>query len=399
MATTIYSDFALIGKNLDLQEKIFFQVTEEGLIKEITTQRPKNSDITEFKNTLIVPGFINAHVHIGDSFAKDKGVNLTLSEVVEPPNGLKHRLLRATNKDIIIQGMRNSFKEMLSSGTTTFVDFREGGPEGILILKEALEDFLIRAFILGRTPPDFNTPHEILKMANGVGLSSSNIYTNNELEMFAIFCLEASKIISTHVSETEEERKIAFDKFKISDIERSIKLLKAELLVHAIHADNKDIELISKNNIPIVICPRANGYLGAGFPPISAFLKHKISLCLGTDNVMVNSPDLFREMEFLFKLFRGIGGMNGINTLKSKDILRMVTINPAKALRLDHLTGSLEEGKYADFFVLDLNAPNLIPIENIYDSLILRAKSENVIATYLKGRLAYERCYERCYNS
>ncbi|NVM03161.1 MAG: amidohydrolase family protein [Candidatus Helarchaeota archaeon] len=390
MPTTFFSDFALIGENLDIKEKIYFQVSEEGLIKEITTQRPKNSDIVEFKDALVVPGFINAHVHIGDSFAKDKGVNLTLPEVVEPPNGLKHRLLKETRVETIIEGMRNGFKEMLSSGTTTFADFREGGPDGILILKEALKDSLIRAFILGRTTPDFNTPHEILKIAHGIGLSSSNLYNDTELEMFAIFCLEGSKIISTHVSETEEERKIAFERFKISDIERAIKILKANILIHAIHADNKDIELISQYDVPIVICPRANGYFGAGFPPISAFLKNKIVLCLGTDNVMANSPDLFREMEFLFKLFRGT---NGINMLKSKDILSMVTINPAKALRLDHLTGSLAERKYADFFVLDLNSPNLVPMENIYDSLILRAKSENIIATYLKGRLAYERRY------
>ncbi len=390
MPTTFFSDFALIGENLDLKEKIYFQVSEEGLIKEISTQCPKSSDIIEFKDSLLIPGFINAHVHIGDSFAKDKGINLSLPEVVEPPDGLKHRLLKETEKETIIDGMKNGFKEMLSSGTTTFVDFREGGPEGILILKEALKDSLIRAFILGRTTPDFNTPHEILKMAHGIGLSSSNIYADNELEMIAIFCLEASKIISTHVSETEEEREIAFKKFKISDIERSIKLLNADLLVHAIYADDKDIDLISKHNTPIVICPRANGYFGVGFPPISAFLKHKILLCLGTDNVMANSPDLFREMEFLFKLFRGT---NGINMLKTKDILSMVTINPAKALRLDHLTGSLAKGRYADFFILDLNSPNLIPMENVYDSIILRAKSENVIATYIKGRLAYERRY------
>ncbi|MHA1384446.1 MAG: amidohydrolase family protein [Candidatus Helarchaeota archaeon] len=389
MPTTFFSDFALIGKDLELKERIYFQVTDEGLIKNITNQPVNDSNLIEFKDALVVPGFINAHTHIGDSFAKDQGIDLSLPEVVEPPNGLKHRLLKEADKETIIEGMKNSFKEMLSSGTTTFTDFREGGPEGILILKEALKGSKIRAFILGRAAADFKAPHEILKMAHGIGLSSTNVYEDNELEMLAIFCIEGQKVRSVHVSETKEERKIAFEKFNMSDIERAIIKLQADLLVHAIHADDKDIHMISEKNIPVVICPRANGYFGIGFPPISKFLEKKLTLCLGTDNVMANSPDLFREMEFLHKFIRGT---NGINVITSKDILKMVTINPAQALRLDHLTGSLEEGKYADFFVLDLKSPNLIPFKNIHDNIVLRAKSENVISTYVKGKLAYDRC-------
>lgn len=388
MTKTFFSDFALIGENLEFKENMYFKVSEEGLIQEISSHAPTNSDIIEFKNALIIPGFINSHVHIGDSFAKDRGINLTLPEIVEPPNGLKHRLLRETDKKIIIEGMKNGIKEMLSSGTTTFVDYRESGIEGILILREALKNSLIRAIILGRPIPDLSILPELLKITDGIGLSSSNLYDDNELNMIGIFCIEGAKVISTHVSETQAEREIALNKYNTSDIERAIEIFKANLIIHAIHADIKDIELISKNNVAVVICPRANGYFGLGFPPIADFLEHGVIVCLGTDNIMANSPDCLIEMDFLYKLIRGI---NGIRILTSKDILSMVTINPAKALGMDHLIGSLEEGKYADFFVLDLNSPNLIPIENIHDSIVLRAKSENVISTYIKGKLAYER--------
>ncbi len=390
MPTTFFSDFAIMGNELKPKEKIYFSVSDEGIIKEISKEPPKNSSMIEFKDALIVPGLINAHVHVGDSFAKDKGINLPLPEVVEPPNGLKHRLLRETSKEMIIEGMRNSFKEMLSSGTTTFVDFREGGTEGILILKEALKESLIRAIILGRSNPDFNMPHEILKLAHGIGLSSSNLYTNEELGMFKAFCLNAQKIISTHVSETQEEWKFARKKFGKSDVERSIKKLGADLLVHAIQADEKDIALISKSDVPVVICPRASGYYGAGFFQIDQLMRYGITLCLGTDNVMANSPDLLREMDFLFKLIRGQYD-DGIKLVNSKVVLSMVTVNPAQALRLEHLIGSLEVGKYADFFVLDLNSPNLRNVENLLDGVVLRAKSENVMKTYVKGKLAHER--------
>jgi cytosine/adenosine deaminase-related metal-dependent hydrolase len=129
----------------------------------------------------VIPGFINAHTHVGDSFAKDRGLNLPISELVEPPDGLKHKLLRTASKETIISGIKTTLKEMFSSGITSFVDFRESGEEGVKILKEALIDSPINAFICGRPFPDLEVLPKVLGVSNAIGLSSTNKYSDEEL--------------------------------------------------------------------------------------------------------------------------------------------------------------------------------------------------------------------------
>jgi len=90
---------------------------------------------------LIVPKFVNAHTHIGDSFIKDKNVKLpkSIEKLVAPPDGLKRRLLREATEKEIVDGMEKSIEIMIKSGTEYFCDFRENGIMGICRLKSALE--------------------------------------------------------------------------------------------------------------------------------------------------------------------------------------------------------------------------------------------------------------------
>jgi cytosine/adenosine deaminase-related metal-dependent hydrolase len=150
------------------------------------------------------------------------------------------------------------------------------------------------------------------------------------------------------------------------------------------HADQDDISLLKGRRV--VCCPRANAYFGVGFPPVEELVEAGMNICLGTDNVMANSLDLFREMEFLGKTLRG---RYGKNALHSKKIIEMVTVNPADALNLQ--SGWISERRSADFMVLDLDAPNMRPVHNIYHSLVHRAKSENVKLVYIKGKKVYDR--------
>ena len=139
----IFAHYGLIGDTLDLKKNINLEIDQEGRIADISYNNPsKNIEIRKTEqNSLILPGFINSHVHVGDSFAKESGFNKDLIEVVAPPSGLKHELLEKTPKEIIIKGIRKAVLEMLSNGITTFIDFREGGIEGINLIKEALKEF------------------------------------------------------------------------------------------------------------------------------------------------------------------------------------------------------------------------------------------------------------------
>lgn len=105
-------------------------VVDEGKIIEISKDA-KEGKVIDADGAVICPSFINGHIHIGDSIIKDEGYSLSLSEMVKPPKGVKHVALSNASDDELIEAMKSSMWEMLKSGTTHFIDYREGGIKGV----------------------------------------------------------------------------------------------------------------------------------------------------------------------------------------------------------------------------------------------------------------------------
>ena len=170
---SLFCNYALLGEDLDLKQNVNLEIDSNGKIIEIlcdnTSKQLKIAPNSH--SSLLIPGFINSHVHIGDSFAKELGFNKELKDIVSPPFGLKHRLLRHTPNEIKIKGIQNAVLEMLSNGITFFIDFREEGVEGIKVLKNALSDNSINYLTLGRFM-DETEIDSVFDLADGVGLSS-----------------------------------------------------------------------------------------------------------------------------------------------------------------------------------------------------------------------------------
>ncbi|MFX1344687.1 MAG: amidohydrolase family protein [Promethearchaeota archaeon] len=385
--TIINSPYALIGENLDLKKNVSVELENNGRITKITHEDPEEN-IRPLKNnqsTLMIPGLIDSHVHIGDSFAKELGFNKELSEIVEPPFGLKHKLLRQTPEEVIILGIKNAVSEMLSNGITCFVDFREGGAEGVKLLRKALDNTLINCLIYGRFM-DESEIEVIFELGDGVGLASYEQISTKNKEFVIKSKQNSKKMVACHCAEKYHDPNLLNDMFNDNLV---------DVIIHGTKLIRKDLIKIQREGKSLVLCPRCNGYFGVGFPPINEILQLGIPISLGTDNVMVNSLDLFEEMRYLYRISRVLGSYNKSIQLTSRELLKMVTINAARNLRIEHEFGSISKGKTADFFLIDLNRPNYftnnLNKNNIFDIIVQRTKSENIIRTYVKGDVVFER--------
>ena len=383
----LFSRYALIGENLDLRQNVNLDINQNGKIIDLSYEII-NKDLElllDDSPTLLVPGFINSHVHIGDSFAKELGFNKELENIVAPPFGLKHKLLRQTPEGIKIQGIQNAVLEMLSNGITFFIDFREGGIEGINLLKKALTDSAINYLILGRFM-DENEIESVFDLADGVGLPSYEQINATNKRFILSAKEEFKKIIACHCAEKIRNPNLIKEMFNDNLV---------DIIIHGTKFNKNDLEKLIINNKSLVLCPRCNGYFGVGFPPISEILRLKIPISLGTDNLMVNNTDLFEEIRYFYRISRVLCSHDKQLKITSKDLMKMVTINAAKNFNLDKEYGSISNGKFADFFLIDLCAPNLfsskLDFNNIYDIITQRVKSENIKRIYIKGELIFER--------
>ena len=141
--------------------------------------------------------------------------------------------------------------------------------------------------------------------------------------------------------------------------------------------------MASKKTRGIVICPRANSSLAEGIPDIELMQKSGCTLALGTDNVMINSPDMFREMDFIWKVTMGIHKKR----IDPKEILKMATVNGGKILGKN--IGVIESGKIADCIFLDKHALDLEPMHNPHASIVHRASESAIKAVMIGGKIVH----------
>ena len=370
-------------------------LVSDNKFKKINSQvTRKNDNVIDCENLLLVPGFINAHTHIGDSIAKDLSINSDVDSKIHPMIGLKQKILRETPDKELIRFMRKSAQTMLKKGITTFVDFREGGIHGINLLKKALNDVPINAMILGRleyyhtqkqirqntSMPEFlqNDLELLLENCDGIGISGANKNSDNNLHVFS----KSKKIVGIHAAETLSSYSISMKTNKKTEPKRAL-LAKPTFLVHMTNASKSDLLFAAKKTRGIIICPRANSALAEGIPDIELMLKMKCNLGIGTDNVMINSPDMFREMDYVWKVTMGIKKKR----IDPKQILKMTTINPGKIL--NKKIGCIKENYFADCIFIDKKSIDLEPLNNVYASIVHRASQESIRAVMSRGKIVY----------
>ena len=213
-----------------------------------------------------------------------------LAEMVRPPDGYKFRLLRDTPPAAKQAGMRRALTMMARQGVAATIDFREEGVAGARLLRAAGRSLPVRMVVLGRPtrrPVSSVEIAELLKVADGVGLSSIGEESARARELVARACRSRGKRFALHASESVRE-----------PVEEYLNP-RPDLLVHLAKATPDDLLRVVDAGVAVAVCPRSNALFGRR-PDLARFERLGVKMLLGTDNAMFHSPSIWRELEFAY---------------------------------------------------------------------------------------------------
>ncbi len=379
---TITNATILKGENLEAKKENI--LVDDGKIIEIN-DKVKEGTVIDCNGSIVLPSFLNGHTHIGDSIIKDEGYGLSLDEMVKPPNGVKHvALSNASDKDLI-EAMKESMWDMLNSGTNYFIDYREGGVKGVKLLKKASKDIPIKPIILGRDESFYTDDldeversiKKLLKIADGIAPSGFGEISQEVANLITEKCRDEGKISSIHVAESIEAQEKSLNASGKTEVNRAIDC-SFKQIVHGTNLKQDDLKLISKSNVNLCLCPRANATLAVGVPPLSQLEKLNINPILGSDNLMLNSPDMFRELEFTCKLCSVSQKYN----LSPRNLVKMATTNITfNSMNKQIQKPLINEGESADFIIVRQKS------KNPYLSIINRTNSKDILYTINKDSI------------
>jgi cytosine/adenosine deaminase-related metal-dependent hydrolase len=353
---------------------------------------------------VIIPGLINSHTHMGDSCLPDGATGMTLEEGFFRPNGYKYRELAKRSEAEHYSHIEAHLHYMARTGTVCHIDFREQGEYGSQLLRRASDATGVRSVILGQfnelpfTPEELQhnqatlgegaiaTLHSILAVADGFSESTMNDLTDSAWKAIYTITEQHHKLRAIHCLENDGYRNDSLRITGRGDLERALDLYHPDLVIHATVANHAEIELLSTHQVNVVLNPRANSNLGLPFAPIASLMESNANLLLGTDNGLLNSPNLFAELDFTYKVAKSQWG-NAVHPDPTQ-ILQMATSNIQGVLDNDTF-GYLEPGLPADCVVLNFHNPHLRASRNVAASVVTRVTPADVLETIRQGNVLF----------
>jgi 5-methylthioadenosine/S-adenosylhomocysteine deaminase len=348
---------------------------------------------------VLIPGLINAHSHAAMTLMRGLADDLALMQWLKEhiwPAEAKHVSAR-----FVYDGTRLACAEMLRGGVTCFNDMYFF-PE--MTARAALESEMRAALglILIEFPTAYATDaQDYLRkgLAMRDELKSRPLlsfcmaphapYTvsDRSFEQILMLSEQLQMPINTHLHETRDEIRDSEAKFGVRPLARLDRLgiLGPNFIaVHAVHMEETELALLAKLGCSVTHCPASNMKLASGIAPVGRMLASGVNVGLGTDGAASNNRlDLFAEMR-LAALLAKVASEDA-EVLPAHAALRMSTLNPARALGLDGLIGSIRTGKAADLCAVNLGAIELSPCYDPASHLVYAAGRENVSDVWVNG--------------
>ncbi|OED42442.1 N-ethylammeline chlorohydrolase [Chromatiales bacterium (ex Bugula neritina AB1)] len=355
--------------------------------------------VIDLPEQALMPGLINAHTHMAMNllrgFADDLPLMTWLSEHIWPAEG------QHVNREFVADGTRLAIAESVRGGVTCFNDMYFF-PDTIA---ETAKEMGIRASV-GLIALDFPTVwaqnadeylskgRELYNDLQGQSMITTMIaphapYTVSEEPLRKIAAMRDSLGVGVHihVHETAVEVQQFLEQHGIRPLARlaEVGLLDDQLAaVHMTQLIDTEIEQLAQTGSHVLHCPESNLKLASGIAPIARLLDASVNVAIGTDGAASNN-DLDMLGEIRSAAFTGKNAAENAASLPAEQLIRMATINGAKALGIDEQTGSIEAGKQADLATIDFNRIELQPVYNPVAQIVYSANRYDVSNVWIAG--------------
>ena len=375
-------------------------IEDDTIIKIDNNISDEVDKVIDANKKIVLPGLINCHTHLGMSIFRATNDNLNLydwlSKKIEPIED------NMTDDDMYYTSLLSCI-EMIKTGTTCSSDMYFGVNGTLKALRETKVRELFSRCIVGNDEATCDvrvnefeelydkikddklikasiTPHALYSCNSDTLIKSEKLATKYNLP------------IHIHLSENKSEVDGVITKYGKKPVEvlNDVGFLNHKLiLAHGTFISDSEIEVLKNKDVSIAHNPVSNLNLGCGIADIVKYMKNGINICLGTDGAgSGNNLNMFYHMSIVDLLQKGI--YQNPEVISSYDVLKMATINGAKALGMDDLVGSIEVGKKADIIILDLNKIETSPTPDIITQVVHNVLPENVDTTIINGEILME---------
>lgn len=379
---------------------------------------PEGAQVVELGEAALLPGLVNVHAHPELAMFRGALEDLCFRDWILRLVGAKRAAL--TDADFHAAA-RWTMVEALRSGITTLAATESSGASAAALCEAGLRGVVYQE-VFGPHPSQVDESMAGLRAAVDclrgwecdrvtIGISPHAPYTVSDALFRAAgeYAVAEGLPVAVHAAESAIEHQLVQagegdfapglrargidtpprGRTTVEMLDRLGVLRARPLLIHCVLLDGDDIRRVSDTGSAVAHCPVANARLGHGLAPYPEMIAQNVRVGLGTDSVGSNNRlDLLEEARIASVLHRA--RLARCDVLAPADLLRLCTIDGARALGLDGVIGTLEPGKDADLCALSLAAPHVRPVHDPLAAVFHAARGCDVVMTMVQGRILYQ---------
>lgn len=409
------------------------RIVEVGKLADLMAAHP-GQEVRDFGMAAIMPGFVDCHTHL--EFSLMRGI-LNDTPYASWKAFINEKMSLLTTQDWFDSAYMGAY-EALTAGITTVADVTSTGA-----CLPAIDELGLRGIVYrgvgapARKQVEGEMERAVEQIGQWrdrfddgriqIGIAPENLFSCHPqiLKEVADYAKASGTPVAMHLAGSQEECdfiRYGSSVFSIANdtsdhrslaTRQSVELLPAGcspvqyalnwdildapqiLAIHCVKLDDHDIELLRDHNVSVAVTPRACAKLGQGLARIPEMRRAGIAVGLGSDSPAASdSMDPIAEMRFAMLALRATHGKDGF--IEGPDMIRIATLDSARALGLDHLVGSLDPGKKADVIAVDLSDSRQAPTHFPTSAVVHTSSRDDVVMTMVDGNIVYDAADKFC---